>query len=102
AAAYEVDPANSPQTDVFPAITAGSPGKVDVAWLRTNEIEPTDSLGKFDPGGCAGPGPANGNPTFYPPTCSWNLYASQSLNLMAAPGSAAWATTQVTTTPVHI
>src|SRR5438128_5542627 len=75
-AAYEVDPSGSPQTDVFPAIAAGDPGKVDVAWLRTNEIEPTDPAGKFDPGGCAGPGPANGNPTFYPPTCSWNLYAS--------------------------
>ena len=102
ATAYEVDPGSSPQTDVFPAITAGSPGAVDVAWLRTNEIEPTDTLGKFDAGGCAGPGPANGNPTFYPPACSWNLYASQSLDLTAAPGSATWATTQVTTTPVHI
>ncbi len=45
AAAYEVDPSTKPQTDVFPAIAAGSPGKVDVAWLGTNEIEPTDPLG---------------------------------------------------------
>ena len=102
AAAYEVDPSTAPQTDVFPAIAAGDPGKVDVAWLRTNEIEPTDTLGKFDPGGCAGPGPANGNPTFYPPTCSWNLYAGQSLNLTAAPGSAVWTTGAVTTTPMHV
>jgi hypothetical protein len=64
ARAYEVDASNSPQTDVFPAITAGNPGDVDVAWLHTNEIEPTDTLGKFDPGGHAGPGPTNGNPTF--------------------------------------
>jgi hypothetical protein len=27
----------------------GNPGEVDVAWLGTNEIEPTDPLGKFDP-----------------------------------------------------
>jgi hypothetical protein len=49
AAAYEVDPSSSAQTDVFPTIAAGDPGKVDVGWLRTNEIEPTDALGKFDP-----------------------------------------------------
>ena len=88
ATAYEVDPSKKPQTDLFPAIAAGDPGKVDVAWLGTNETEPTDPLGKFDPGGCAGPGPANGNPTFYPPACSWNLRAGQSLNLSAAPGKA--------------
>jgi hypothetical protein len=102
AAAYEVDPASSPQTDVFPAIAAGNPGQVDVAWLHTNETEPTDSLGKFDPGGCAGPGPSNGNPTFYPPTCSWNLFAGQSLNLTAAPTQAVWTTGAVTTTPMHV
>lgn len=100
--AYEVDPTSSPQTDVFPAIAAGLPGRVDVAWLRTGEIEPTDSLGKFDPGGCAGPGPANGNPTVYPPTCSWNLYAGQSLSLTSAPGSAKWTTSALTTTPMHV
>jgi hypothetical protein len=102
ASAYEVDPTQQAQTDVFPAIAAGNPGQVDVAWLRTNETEPTDSLGKFDPGGCGGPGPANGNPTFYPPTCNWNLYAGQSLNLTSAPGAATWATGAVTTTPMHV
>src|SRR5205823_5021830 len=75
---------------------------VDIAWLHTNEIVPTDSLGKFDPGGCAGPGPANGNPTFYPPTCSWNLNAGQSLSLTQPPGAAAFATAPVTTTPMHV
>jgi hypothetical protein len=100
--AYAVDPSTKPQTDVYPAIAAGSPGKVDVAWLRTDEIEPTDPLGKFDPGGCAGPGPANGNPTFYPPTCSWNLYAGQSLNLTAKPGGQTWVTTRLTGTPMHV
>ena len=73
---------------------------VDVGWLHTNETEPTDALGKFDPGGCAGPGPANGNPTSYPPTCSWNLYAGQSLT--APPGTAVWTTSQLTSTPMHI
>jgi len=102
ATAYEVDAAASAQTDVFPAIAAGNPGQVDVAWLHTNEIEPTDALGKFDPGGCAGPGPANGNPTYYPPTCSWNLYAGQSLDLSEPPGRAVWTTTQVTSTPMHV
>jgi hypothetical protein len=102
ATAYEVDPSSQPQTDVFPAIAAGNPGQVDVAWLGTNEIEPTDSLGKFDPGGCAGPGPSNGNPTFYPPTCSWNLHAGQSLNLTSSPAAATWTTSTLTSTPMHV
>jgi hypothetical protein len=100
AAAFNVDLASKRQTDVFPAIAAGLPGEVDVAWLNTNEIEPTDPLGKFDPGGCGGPGPAN--PTFYPPTCKWNLRAAQSLNLRVRPGRASWSITQVTTTPMHV
>jgi hypothetical protein len=87
-------------THFFPAIAAGSPGQVDVAYLRTTEIVPTDAFGKANPGGCAGP--TSGNPSTYPPACAWNLYASQSLNLNAGPGDATWATTQVTTTPMHI
>ena len=101
AAAYQVDPSTHPQTDVFPAIAAGSPGKVDVAWLHTNETEPTDPLGKFDPGGCAGPA-ATGAAPFYPPTCGWNLYAGQSLDLGASPAKAVWTTGAVTTTPMHV
>jgi hypothetical protein len=96
---------NSPQengTHWFPAIAAGDPGQVDVAYLRTTEILPTDPVGKASPGGCAGPGPANGNPTTYPPACPWNLYAAQSTNLTLAPGSATWTSTPVTTTPMHI
>jgi hypothetical protein len=100
AKAYEADPGTAPQTVVFPAIAAGKPGRVDVAWLRTNVIEPTDPLGKFDPGGCGGPG--NGNPSFYPPVCRWNLYTGQSLNLTAAPGSETWTTSAATTTPMHV
>lgn len=86
----------------FPAIAASNPGQGDVAYLRTPEIIPTDAFGKANPGGCAGPGPANGNPTTYPPTCSWNLYAAQSLNLTSSPGTATWSTTQITTTPMHV
>ena len=102
ARAYRVNPASETGTHFFPAIAAGDPGKVDVAYLRTNEILPTDPFGKADPGGCAGPGPANGNPTTYPPICSWNLYAGQSLNLAAGTSGATWAVTQITTTPMHV
>src|SRR5256885_1587063 len=87
ARAYRVNPASETGTHFFPAIAAGDPGKVDVAYLRTNEILPTDPFGKADPGGCAGPN-APGNPPTYPPTCSWNLYAAQSLNLSAGTAGA--------------
>jgi hypothetical protein len=65
ATAYEVDSGNAAETDLFPTIAAGKPGTVDVSWLHTNEIEPTDALGKFLPGGWAGPG--NGNPSLLSP-----------------------------------
>ena len=99
---YRVNPASEGGTHFFPALAAGAPGQVDVAYLRTPEILPTDAFGKADPGGCAGPGPANGNPTTYPPTCSWNLFASQSLNLTLGTAKATWAPTQITTTPMHV
>ena len=99
---YRVNPPAERGTHFFPAIAAGNPGQVDVAYLRTPEIIPTDAFGKANPGGCAGPGPANGNPTTYPPTCSWNLYAAQSLNLTSSPGTATWTITQITTTPMHL
>jgi hypothetical protein len=102
ARAYRVNPASETGTHFFPAIAAGDPGRVDVAYLRSTEILPTDPLGKADPGGCAGPGPANGNPTTYPPACPWNLYAGQSLNLAAGTTGASWAISQITTTPIHI
>jgi hypothetical protein len=99
---YRVNPPGERGTHFFPAIAAGDPGKVDVAYLRTSEIVPTDPLGKTDPGGCAGPGPANGNPTTYPPPCQWNLYAAQSVNLSSGPASATWTIAQITTTPIHV
>src|SRR5205807_8488581 len=102
ATAYRVNSPSETGTHFFPAIAAGDPGQVDVAYLRTSEILPTDPFGKADPGGCAGPGPANGNPTTYPPTCSWNLYAGQSLNLTSDPAHVTWTTGPVTTTPMHV
>jgi hypothetical protein len=102
AAAYRVNPTTETGTHFYPAIAAGNPGQVDVAYLRAPQILPTDPLGKADPGGCAGPGPANGNPTTYPPACTWNLYAAQSLNLTKGVSGATWAISQVTTTPMHI
>ena len=101
ARAYRVNPLSEGGTHFFPTIAAGDPGQVDVAYLRTSEILPTDAFGKADPGGCAGPGPANGNPTTFPPTCGWNLYAAQSLNLTSSPTTATWTVTPVTTTPMH-
>jgi hypothetical protein len=102
ATAYEVDPSNRAQTDVFPAIAAGNPGEVDVAYLHTNENEPTDPLGKFDPGGCAGSTATVPVPPFYPPACSWNVLAGQSLDLTQSPAQATWTRTQVTSTPMHV
>jgi hypothetical protein len=99
--AYEVDASKKPQTDVFPAIAAGAPGKVDVAWLHTNETEPTDPLGKFDEGGCAGPKPVGALP-FYPPKCKWNLFTGQSLDLNRPPGKAKFTITPATTRPMHV
>jgi len=97
-----VNPPTETGTHFFPTIAAGDPGQVDVAYLRTPEILPTDSFGKANPGGCAGPGPGNGNPTTYPPACRWNLYAGQSLDLTSSPANATWTTTPITTTPMHV
>jgi hypothetical protein len=102
ATAYRVNPATDTGTHFFPAIAAGNPGQVDVAYLRAPQILPTDPLGKADPGGCAGPGPANGNPTTYPPACTWNLHAAQSVNLTSGTAGATWAISPITTTPVHV
>ena len=100
--AYEVDPSTKPQTDVFPAITAGDPGKVDVAWLGTNQTEPTDPLGKFDPGGCAGSTATTPVPSFYPPTCKWNLLTGQALDLNQPPGKVRFTISQATPKPMHL
>ena len=102
ATAYRVNPVAETGTHFFPAIAAEYPGEVAVAYLRSPTILPTDPVGKADPGGCGGPGPANGNPTTFPPPCQWNLYAAQSVNLRSGVAHPTWAVTQITTTPVHI
>jgi hypothetical protein len=98
------NPTSEPGTHWFPAIAAGDPGQVDVAYLRTPTIEPTDAFGKVVPRACAGAG--NGTPPpppTYPPACQWDLFAGQSLNLTSPPGSATWTTEDLTTpTPMHI
>ena len=99
---YRVNTPAETGTHFFPAIAAELPGEVDVAYLRSPTILPTDSLGKADPGGCGGPGPGNGNPLTFPAPCKWNLFAGQSLNLKKAPNQAVWSPSQITTTPVHI
>ena len=101
ARAYRVNSTAETGTHWFPAIAAAAPGRVDVAYLRTTEILPTDPFGKADAGGCAGP-QAPGNPPTYPPACQWNLYAGQSVNLTSSPASATWTVTQITTTPMHV
>src|SRR6266516_556141 len=102
ALAYRVNPPAETGTHFFPAIAAGNPGQVDVAYLRSSTIVPTDPLGKADPGGCAGPGPDNGNPPTYPPACAWKLYGAQSRNLSGGVDGATWTVTPITTTPMHI
>jgi hypothetical protein len=99
ATAYQVSPATETGTDVFPTIAAAGPGQVDVGYLHTPTVVPTDPLGKFDPGGCAG-NAAPAPPTF-PPTCNWNLYQGQSSNLLAAPGTATFTTSALSATPMH-
>ncbi len=99
---YLASPVKQTGTDFFPAIAAGDPGSVAVSYLHTSEILPTDPFGKADPGGCAGPGPGNGNPPTYPPTCQWYLIASQTRSLTRGPVKADWETARVTKTPMHI
>ncbi|TMB91796.1 MAG: hypothetical protein E6J45_04650 [Chloroflexi bacterium] len=100
AAAYLASPATQTGTDVFPTIAAGDPGKVDIAYLHTDEIVPTDAAGKFVVLGCDRDDYATPPPN-YPPRCHWNLFASQSLNLTASPSAATWTNLQVTSVPMH-
>jgi hypothetical protein len=93
---YRVNALNETGTHWFPAIAAGAPGQVDVAYLHTPDILPTDPFGKANPGGCAGFGPTNSKP------CEWNLYGAQSLNLTASPADATWTATKITPAPMHV
>lgn len=73
-------------THFFPAIAAGDPGKVVVAYLGTPTVISTLPYGKPSPGG------GNG--------ASWYLYAAQSLSLTS--GSPSWSVAKVTSTPMHV
>ncbi|HEV3235057.1 MAG TPA: sialidase family protein [Candidatus Dormibacteraeota bacterium] len=84
---------SSTGTHWFPAIAAGDPGMVDVAWLETSTVVPTGANGKDWPGMC------------YPTaTCTntnqWFLWAGQSLNLASA--NPTWTTTKITPSPMHV
>jgi hypothetical protein len=90
-------------TNIFATIAAGDPGKVDVSYLHTSTIVPTGvaSVGKFDPLGCD----RDDGPTqiaIYPPRCTWDLFAAQSLDLATTtPATATWTNVQLTTVPMH-
>jgi hypothetical protein len=73
-------------THFFPAIAAGDPGKVDVAYIGTPTRIGTLPYGKPSPGGGAG--------------ASWYLYEAQSLNV--ASGKPTWAVSKVTPDPIHV
>jgi hypothetical protein len=101
AAAYLASPSGEKGTDVFPTIAAGDPGMVDVGYLHSNTIVPTDPLGKFDVLGCDGGDTPLPAPPNYPPRCHWNLFASQSLNLTASTATATWTNALLTPVPMH-
>jgi len=96
AAPYTVNGPSETGTHWFPAIAAAAPGQVDVAYLRTATIEPSDPAGKVLPGACAGP--SSGRPNF-PPACSWDMYVAKSVNLTLPPSgsnAATWTTSDLT------
>ena len=97
---FQASPPTQLGTRFFPTIAAGDPGKVDVGWLWTPTIEPSDALGKVLPGGCAGPNTTNR--TNFPPKCRWDLWEGQSLNLTGAPSTATWTSSDLTpSAPMH-
>jgi hypothetical protein len=103
------NPATEPGNHQFAALDATSPGHVDFAYLRTSTIEPIANTGKYLPGGCAGPGPGNGNPTTFPAACKYDLYAAQALNLTSPPSTPGlWTIDNLTSpttpgaTPMHV
>jgi len=98
--AYQVNPPSEVGTHFYPAISVRDPGHIDVAYLFTPTLVPTDAAGKTLPGGCAGPATA-GVPTF-PPACTWYLYAGQTSALTPDPANTTWTTTRVTPVPMHV
>lgn len=73
-------------THVFPAVAAGDPGKVAVAYLATDVITPQFPYGKAFPGGN--------------PNAEWHVYLARALDLSS--GKPTWQTTRLTTKPMHV
>ena len=73
-------------THFFPAIVAGDPGKVNVAYIATPTKIETLPYGKPSPGGGAG--------------ATWNLYVAQSLDLTS--GDPHWSITTASPEPIHV
>jgi hypothetical protein len=73
-------------THFFPAIAAGAPGHVDVAWIGTPTKIDTLPYGKPSPGGGA--------------DAKWYLFTAQSADVDG--GSPTWTQTQVTPDPIHV
>jgi hypothetical protein len=74
-------------THFFPAIAVGDPGRVDVAWIRTDKVIPMLPYGKPQPGGGAG--------------ASWWLYTAQTQDLFAE-GGPTWTQQQLTPSTIHV
>jgi len=72
-------------THLFPAIAAGDPGKVDVAYIATPTVVP------LLPNGKPAPGAGNG--------ASWSVFVAQTLDLRSHP---TWQTFAVTPEPIHM
>jgi len=80
---YKVN--SAPGTHYFPAIAAGDPGKVAVAYLATPFITPTLPNGKPQPNGDA--------------SASWSVFLAQSVNLRS--GHPKWKNIQVSKKAIH-
>ncbi len=95
---------SAPSNTSSPRLRKVIPATPPTGWPGTNDIEPTDPLGKRRsiPADAADLVRATAIPTFDPPVCSWNLYAGQSLNLTSSPTTATWTTGSATTTPMHV
>ncbi|MFN2581165.1 MAG: hypothetical protein ABR498_00275 [Candidatus Dormibacteria bacterium] len=97
ASAYKVNADTG--THQFPAIAAGDPGKVDVAYLGTPSFEDVFPNGKLDntAGGCGA-----GGPNVPAQGCTWSLWIGQSLNLTQPVATATFTHLNATSTPMHV
>jgi hypothetical protein len=74
-------------THFYPAIAAGAPGHVDVAYLASPTIIKTLPTGKEQPGGGAG--------------AKWYVYSAQSTDV-GRTSQPSWTVTKVTPRPMHV